>query len=134
MRMLSVFPQLLFLSPVSATLLRLAAGAMFLYLSYYHYSNRQRAAAELGMLVGMSMPLLVLYALVELLVAISLILGLWTQVSALVGLGIAAKILFVRNRLKELKPLSSLSYALLGLICLSLVMTGAGAFAFDLPL
>lgn len=134
MRMLSLFPQLLFLGPVSATLLRIAAGAIFLYLAYFHYQNRRPAAHELGQLVGVSMPLLYLYALIELLVAASLILGLWTQLSAVIGFGIALKIIFVRNRLKELKPLSTLSYALLALICLSLMFTGAGALAFDLPL
>jgi uncharacterized membrane protein YphA (DoxX/SURF4 family) len=132
--MLSLFPQILFLTPFSATLLRISVGFVFLYLAYFHFSNRARAAEELSSLVGGASIICIIYALLELAVAAALIAGTWTQLAALVGFVIALKVLLIRRSLKELKPLSPLSYALLAVICLSVVITGAGAFAFDLPL
>jgi len=132
--MLSLFPQILFLTPLSATLLRLTAGLIFAYLSYFHYSNRRAVSEELSLLVGGASVICILYALLELLVAIGLLAGAWTQLAALLGFVIALKVLIIRRSLKELKPLSQLSYALLAMICLSVVITGAGPFAFDLPL
>ena len=134
MVMLSLFPQLLFLAPFSATLLRIAAGLVFLYLAYFHYSNKHKMAEELSSLIGGAGVICVLYSLLELIVAAGLLAGAWTQLAALVGFLIAVKVLLIRSSLKELRPLSPLSYALLAVICLSLIVTGAGAFAIDLPL
>jgi hypothetical protein len=132
--MLSLFPQILFLSPLSATLLRITAGLVFAYLAYFHFSNKRAAAEELSTLIGGAGAILILYCLIEALIALFLIIGLWTQAAALLGFVIAAKVLLIRRSLKELKPLSQLSYALLAVICLSILVTGAGPFAFDLPL
>ena len=132
--MLSLFPQLLFLTPFSATLLRISAGLVFAYLAYFHFTNKEKVASELSRFVGGASVIYMLYSLLELIIAIGLIAGVRTQLAALVGLVVALKVLLIRNSLHELKPLSTLSYALLGVICLSLVVTGAGVFAFDLPL
>jgi uncharacterized membrane protein YphA (DoxX/SURF4 family) len=132
--MLSLFPQLLFLTPLSATLLRIAAGLVFLYLAYFHYTNRRAVVEELSVFVGAASIICTLYALLELLVGAGLIAGAYTQLAALVGFVIAIKVQLIRRSLKELRPLSPLSYALLAVICLSIVVTGAGAFAVDLPL
>lgn len=132
--MLSLFPQILFLAPFSATLLRLTAGLVFLYLAYSHYRNRRAVAEELSSLVGAAGTITLLYCLIEFAIAAAFIAGAWTQLAALVGFIVALKVLLLRKSLRELKPLSPLSYGLLAVICLSLVLTGAGAFAFDLPL
>ena len=134
MRMLSLFPQILFLAPLSATLLRITAGLVFLYLAYFHYTNHRAGSEELSRLIGGASVVMYVYVLIELAVAVGLIAGAWTQAFALVGFVIALKVLLLRRSLKELRPLSSLSYALLSAICLSVVVTGAGIFAFDLPL
>lgn len=132
--MLSLFPQILFLAPLSTALLRVCAGLVFVYLAYVHFSKRKAAAEELSTLIGGAHVIIPLYSVVELLIAVSLIAGVWTQLAALLGWAVALKVLFIRHSLRELKPLSQLSYALLAAICFSLVFTGAGAFAFDLPL
>ena len=132
--MLSLFPALLSYKLLAFALLRISAGLVFLYLAYFHYTNRRKATQELSLFVGSASVICVLYALVELLVAVSLIAGAWTQLGALLGALIACKVLLIRRSLHELRPLSSLSYALLAVICFCLVVTGAGIFAFDLPL
>ena len=132
--MLSLFPQILFLSSFSATILRVTAALVLLYLAYVHFSNKRAASEELSTLIGGANVIIYIYALLELGVAVALFVGAWTQLAALVGFVIAIKALFIRRSLRELKPLSQLSYALLAVICLSVFITGAGVFAFDLPL
>ena len=132
--MLSLFPQILFLTPFSATLLRITAGLVFFYLAYVHYGNRKAVAQEISYFVGGASIVCAVYILIELLVAFGLFLGIYAQLAALVGLILALKILIVRKSLREVKPLSELSYVLLAVICLSVLVTGAGIFAFDLPL
>lgn len=132
--MLSLFPQILFLAPFAATLLRITAGLVFLYLAYFHIGNRRAAAHELSALIGGASVIIYIYALIELALAAALLLGAYTQLAALVGFVISIKVLLIRKSLRELKPFSQVSYALLAVICLSVVVTGAGIFAFDLPL
>ncbi len=132
--MLSLFPQILFLAPFSATLLRLAAGLVFLYLAYFHYTDRRAVSEELSKLIGGASVICILYSFLELAIGVALFVGAWTQLAALLGFVIAFKMLLIRRSMREIKPLSQLSYALLAVICLSLLFTGAGIFAFDLPL
>jgi len=132
--MLSIFPQLLFLAPIASTLLRASAGLVFVYLAYVHFTNRRKAAEELSTLIGGADFICVVYSVLEAVIGFALIAGFRAQLVALVGFIVAIKVLLIRRSLKELKPLSQLSYALLAVICLSIVFTGAGIFAFDLPL
>jgi uncharacterized membrane protein YphA (DoxX/SURF4 family) len=134
MAMLSLFPQLLFLAPLSDTILRIAAGGVFIYLAYFHYENRRAASTELSRFIGGASVILPFYALIELILGAALVAGVGTQLAALVGCIIALKILLVRKVLRELRPLPALTYFLVAAICLALVFSGAGAFAFDLPL
>lgn len=114
--MLSLFPQILFLAPFSAFLIRIALAIVFMYSAW----NLLRQSDTLSR--GTS--------IVEIVVAASLIAGIWTQAAALAGLVIIG-IHFFTPRLRTV----ALGTALLSLVlCLSLLVTGAGAFAFDLPL
>jgi len=132
--MLSLLPEFLSYRLLGEALLRVTAGFVFLYLAYVHFSKRRAVAEELSTLVGGAGMIIPIYSLLELLLAVSLIIGAWTQLSAIVGAIIAIKMLIVRKKLNALKPLSELSYVLLAVICISLIVSGAGAFAFDLPL
>ena len=97
--------------------------------------HRKETAQELSILSYETAVLATgLFILVELLVALGLLLGFYTQVAAILGVIICLKVLLVKRGLRHVSPLSHLGYALLALICLSLLFTGAGAFAFDLPL
>ena len=114
--MLSVFPEILFLSPLAATLLRLALAAVFARAAWVHAQRGDTASRTL--------------AFAEVAVALALLLGAWTQPAALAGAIIAAVWIF--QRAARATPFSSALLALA--ISLSLVLTGPGAFAFDLPL
>lgn len=133
--MLNPLPQLLVFSFFAPTLLRLTASLVFFNLVYRHFVSKKEAAHEITVLSHeVAVWGIGIYILVELAVAAGLFLGFWTQIAALVGVIICLKVLLLKRSLHALAPFSRLAYVLLAVICLSLVFTGAGAFAMDLPL
>ncbi len=135
--MLSVFPQLLFLSGIGVTLLRIAVGVYFLYLAYLVAIKRDEFSRISYPVVGL-MPswAMLIVSFISAVLAGMLIVGFWTQVVALFGILMTLKLLILPRRL--LAPITasfprSTAFLLL-VVCVSLVVLGAGAFAFDLPL
>jgi hypothetical protein len=123
--MLNFFPELLFLAPFSALFIRLASAVVFGYLSLQHFKGTGLARV-FGALEGVC--------------AMLFFLGLYTQLAAILGF-IVAGLHVVRK--EYTLPLSTL--LLLLILCLSLLVTGAGPFtvtlgtlvlplSFDLPL
>ncbi len=114
--MLSLFPDILFLAPFSAFLLRISLGLVIGYAGWTHFSHEDNIARAFGIL--------------ESAVALTLIAGVWTQAAALAAL----VIILLHFSVPRLRT-ATLGTALLSLaISLSLLVTGAGAVAFDLPL
>ncbi len=132
--MLSLFPQILFLSPFSATLLRFAAGTIFLLAAMHHYSEREELGKTPFMVVGSGAWIPIFAALIELAVGGALMFGIYTQAAALIGALLALKQFVWKRRYPHFFPLSRTASALLFVICISLLVTGPGLFAFDLPL
>ena len=114
--MLSLFPELLFLAPFAAFIIRVAVGFMLGMSAYRHVFIPAPTMRALGILEGV--------------VALLLIFGGYTQAAAMVGFFIVALALLLPTY--RTFPRSTL--AMLLVMCLSLVVTGAGPFAFDLPL
>jgi uncharacterized membrane protein YkgB len=116
MRMLSLFPQILFLAPFSALFLRISLAILFANASWRHVAQTNITTR--------------IFAILEIAVAAALLAGAWTQAIALVGALLIVIGLFVPSL-----RISTRSTALLALVmCFSLLVTGAGAVAFDLPL
>ncbi|MDP2649102.1 MAG: hypothetical protein U1D26_01950 [Patescibacteria group bacterium] len=114
--MLSTFPQLLFLAPLAAALVRLALAIAFGYTAWRHVRTPET--------------LLRISGAAEAAVGLALLLGAWTQPIALLG-AVLVVIALLSPRTRTL-PRSTLALALV--MCATLVITGAGAFAIDLPL
>jgi uncharacterized membrane protein YphA (DoxX/SURF4 family) len=76
----------------------------------------------------------VTYGVVELLLALLLIIGLYTQLAAVLNAAILVIKLAFKAKSKALFTDGINYYILLLVMCLSLVVTGAGMFGFDLPL
>lgn len=113
--MLALFPQILFLAPISATVIRFALAcvlAVSAWKSWGRFSGMTRALA-----------------VVEAALAAMLVLGAWTQAVAL-----AATILLVSALSLRSRALPTSTVLLSIVLALSLVVTGAGVFAIDLPL
>ena len=114
--MLSLFPDILFLAPFSAFLLRLSLGVVFGYAAWKYFAHETTLLRAFGF--------------VEAIIAIALIAGAWTQAAALAAFIVIA-IHFFMPSLRTI----ALGTALLSLvISISLLVTGAGVFALDLPL
>ncbi len=114
--MLSLFPQLLFLSPFAPFLIRLALAVLVALAAWQHLSRPDHLSRALSVF--------------EIALATALLAGAWTQAAAIAGfLFIGLGFFFPRIRAY------SISTTALSLVMLAtLVVTGAGIFAFDLPL
>jgi hypothetical protein len=114
--MSSFFREILFLAPMAAFILRIVAGGAFGLLAYRHVFTPQNSFRIIGIVEGI--------------IAVLLIAGAYTQPAALVG----AIVLAITVSTSAYRALPRSTLALLIVMCLSLVITGAGPFAFDLPL
>ncbi|RJR12889.1 hypothetical protein C4585_02930 [Candidatus Parcubacteria bacterium] len=114
--MLSFFPELLFLSPFSAFLIRIALGCVFGYVAWKHFEKPDLSIRAYSVLEGA--------------LALTLIFGAWVQLGALVSILIIGSWFFFRKLRVVALGTALLSIAL----SITLLVTGAGPFAFDLPL
>jgi hypothetical protein len=114
--MLSLFPQILFLAPYAATFLRIAIAIMLALAAWKHVTPRNLSTR--------------LLSAIEIIIAAMLILGALTQGAVIVAGAIF--ILHIASARHAIFSRSTLILALL--ICLSLLVTGPGALAVDLPL
>lgn len=139
----SIFPSLLsygfgsyFLVPA---LLRITVALVFFYLVIRHFKQKREVASELEQKFKwvsheVSVWLVGLLILTEFTVGALLFVGAFTQIAAILAALGFAKMAFFHRSLPGYAPLSRLTCILLIVICISLLLSGAGAFAFDLPL
>ncbi len=132
--MLNPFPNLLFLSYFAPTLLRLAAALVIAFVAYTHIKNRGALSNTKFPIVGKGAWIVWASIVVEAAVAAGLLFGYGTQLAALLGAVLGLKYSAWAGRYPQFFVLSRIASLLLLVICLSLLVTGAGAFAMDLPL
>ncbi len=128
------FPDLLTYGFFAPTLLRFAAAALFAYLAYSHFHNKD-AIARINMpLVTGGMWVAWVAITVEIAVAAALFCGYYTQYAAILGIIGIIKQFVWRNSYPAFFMLPRTTSALLIVVLFSLLLTGAGALAFDLRL
>ncbi|HTR18511.1 MAG TPA: hypothetical protein VMH91_00840 [Candidatus Paceibacterota bacterium] len=133
--MLLLFPHLLDYQFFVPTLLRAVAGLFFAYIAFRMLVTRAEITEAEVIIVGhIRMWMVWISAFVTLLVGVLLFVGLWTQGAAIVGMLITLKHGLGVKKYSAILPLSGGAYILLFVICTSLLFSGAGAVAFDLPL
>ncbi|TSC87022.1 MAG: hypothetical protein G01um10148_127 [Parcubacteria group bacterium Gr01-1014_8] len=115
-RMLSLFPELLFLAPFSALVIRVAVAVIFAFSAWTRMQSEQT--------------LLKVFGAIDAILAVMFLSGGYTQLAALIG-AVCAIAWLSRTSIRPL-PVSTVWLALI--MCISLLVTGAGPFAFDLPL
>lgn len=112
---------------------------MFFWIGYsYLFKDRVTTIAQLST----RFPKLATFTVVsggifEIITGIFLIVGFLTQIAAIMGMLIAMDALFAKFLYKDLDKVvmySKMFYILVFIISLSLLFSGAGAFALDLPL
>ncbi len=133
--MYSLFPGILYLAPFAATILRLGAGVAFIYAGYaLIVRRREYADIRLPLIGHPAIWMLWISGIITTLDGFALFAGFGTQAAAIIGMIIAVKHSTLSKKYESLRPLSRGTYALLFLMCLALLVTGAGPFGFDLPL
>ena len=119
--MLNPFPQLLAYSTLAPFILRIVLGLVFLDLGILKVKRKR---ASWGALLGV----------VEILGALMLFVGFFTQIAALAIAITTAVELYIEWKDSEVLKGDFVFYLLLLAISLSLLLTGAGAYAKDIPL
>ncbi len=129
----NTFPSLLNFSFFAPTILRITAAVMFIYIGQHLLHNRKKVATVFLPVVGKpSERLVTLGGFATILIAFFLFIGFKTQLAALLGLAGALKFAFYLRGYPQLNPLSTSTNLLLAVLCCTLLLTGAGALAFDL--
>lgn len=132
--MLNTFPDLLTYSFFAPTLIRIAVAISFAGIAYAVYTRRDEIARISFPIIGKAPWLAPLSALIHALIAVALFAGYYTQVAALLGALSALKQAYFAKQYPRAIPLCRAEYILLVFMCLSLLLSGAGATALDLPL
>ena len=133
--MLNIFPDLLFLSFFAPFILRVILGFVLLYFGADRLYRRRGKFEKLFLKYSSSSGKTLLWALglIELILGGALILGAYTQIASLGVILLVIMSMLGRN-IFSLSGNNQLSYIFMLGISLSLLVSGAGAFAFDLPL
>lgn len=133
--MLNPFPQLLVYSFYAPLLLRLAMACVFAYMAWRFFNTREAFAKSHAPVIGNPGPAIT-YVLILIYTALSLmfLFGWGTQWAALVGAVAMFKHAWFAGRYPLYSPRSRSVYVLAAIMCVSLLLTGAGAWAMDLPL
>ena len=134
--MLSVFPSLLILGIFAPFILRVTVGAYFLYTGAKHLKGEQEnSVKEFTKKCGsFAKPFVIVTALVEIVIGFSLIVGFLTQVMALLGMIYMLKLLWFKNEYPLSIRRERIFYIVMFAVLVSLLLTGPGVFAIDLPL
>lgn len=144
--MLNPFPDLLILGFFAPFLLRVAIGLFFVWMAYQHIFKKQSEICEalhtrpfiipaLSSVVRPLAPYFVwIFSIGEAVIGVMFIVGFFTQIAALLSIIVLVKMIVFRKYLREIAFYSPATYLVLIAISFSLLLSGAGALAFDLPL
>lgn len=133
---LNLFPELLTLEPLAPLILRVALGLIVMNIGYLKW--RSEGPQFKIFFEALNLPnkdsVIKGFGLLEVIVGLSLFVGIFTQLAALILVLISGIELFAEYKESSLVKRDIVFYILVFAISLSLLFTGAGAFSFDLPL
>jgi uncharacterized membrane protein YphA (DoxX/SURF4 family) len=134
--MLNPFPELLTYSLLAPFILRVTLGFILVNLGYLKLKSeksRWEIIFEMLHIKEKSLATKIL-AYVEIIGGLALIAGFYTQIAALVFVILFGIEFFIEKREVTLMKRDIVFYTVMFVIALSLLFSGAGFFAFDLPL
>ena len=134
--MLSLFPSFFTFSLFAPLILRIAVGIFFFSLGYRHLTKeKEMLTNELTKRLGLfSKQFVFILGSVEILIGLFFIAGFLTQGVVIVGMLLTLKFLWFKKEYPTLAKHNKAFYILLLAILFSLLLTGAGIPAVDLPL
>lgn len=132
--MLNPFP-IQFLALFAYAVLRIIVGLVLIYLGTKHLRNRDALVPSFSFRFFPYGRFSVWYLVfVEIVLGLMFTFGLLTQIAALITMVLSLKLIVLQRRLASPFIPGRLFYVLLFGISFSLFITGAGIFAFDVPL
>jgi len=135
MQTFNAFPDLISLSLIAPFILRIVAGLIFLNLGYLKLGKERPGWMGSMNILGLRPAgfFTGLLGILEVIGGLLLIAGAYTQISALVLGVIAFAELFIEYKEESILKRDFVFYLLIVAICASLILTGAGLFAVDIP-
>ena len=132
--MLNLFP-IQWLALLAYFILRLGVGGVFVYLAHTHIKNWKQIPRTINLpVVKNGKVIFSLIIISELVIGTLYIIGLATQVAALIAISLCIKMIIWHKQFPLGSVPTKLTFVLLIFISMSLFITGAGAIAFDLPI
>lgn len=131
--MLNIFP-IQFLAPLAYTLLRVAVGVLLIRIGIIRIKHRTPNSLIVATKVSFPPSILLIVGFLEIIAGAFLFVGLYTQIAALITLFFSFLHVLFPKRLSGTGIPPRIFFVLLFFVSLSLFITGAGAFAFDLPI
>jgi len=134
--MLNPFPDLLMYSLLGPFILRVLLGLIFIDLGFLKFrGEKERWLSSFETLGLRPVTIFVpLYALLQIVGGLFLVLGFWTQIAALAFVVFTGIELYIEWQAQKILKRDIVFYILIFVIALSLLLTGAGAYAIDIPL
>lgn len=126
--MLNPFPQLLVYGFYAPTLLRAAVALALFYLAYKQWRRR----GEIAKVRSKAFPTVSI--IFNVIIGLGLFFGYYTQLAAILAIAGFIFGLWMNRRYPHIVIFPGLTIKLLVVMCVSLLLTGAGALAMDLPL
>ncbi len=134
--MLNPFPDLLTYSLLSPFILRLIAGIIFIDLGFLTFRSEQQRWINIFKTLRIPSPVIStkVLGIIEVVGGIMYILGFYTQIAALVLTIFTLIGTYIEYKDPSVLKRNIAFYIMLFGISLSLLLSGAGAFAIDIPL
>ncbi len=134
--MLNPFPDFLAYSLLGPFILRVLLGLIFIDLGFLKFRNEKEEWLVSFEALGLRPAdlFVFLYALLQIIGGLLLLVGLWTQVAAITFVIFSGIELYVEWQARDIFKRDFVFYILIFVISLSLLFTGAGAYAIDIPL
>lgn len=123
-------------SPLAPFILRVLVGFIFIDLGLLKFRGEKESWLASFNTLGLRPAdlFLTIYALLQIVGGLLLLVGLWTQVAALAFVIFTSIELYVEWQAREILKRDIVFYLLVFIISLSLLITGAGTYAIDIPL
>jgi uncharacterized membrane protein YphA (DoxX/SURF4 family) len=132
----NIFPELFSFSLIAPSILRVILGLLFLNLGSLKLGKERSGWVSSFKLLNIHPAgfFTGLLGIVETVGGFLLIIGAYTQLTALILLIISICELMIEYREESVLKRDFVFYLLLATICVSLLLTGAGLFAVDIPI
>lgn len=134
--MLNPFPELLDFGILAPAFIRVAVGVFFISFGWNKLTKEKEHKATFFEAIGLrpAGTYVTFLGMLQIIAGICLIVGAFTQIAALITAVIALVSYIIKKRHPQMLSNPTSVYALLFIMALSLVFTGAGLPAIDLPL